>query len=365
MINGIFHIDKKTRITDYSDTTLWNPKEFGVNLVESISPHSSNIDNFKFVLTGDCWENQELLREYRNKGLKIFMASREPIVVESSKHAFFYYEDMKRRHGDYYFCPDVVLAAGQKYADLWKDRTKCEITGYVRFEQYISLSKLSKEGLRKKYSLDGSKRVVFFPAFGPLLFSDTNGGEYIDATDELNEVIPALEEIAKDKDTCVVIKPHPYSHRYYSKVKKSSVKLKRSDDLLRKYWLRDRNGIMVLKQPRFDGSALKEMLYLADIVVACGVSTTILEALLLKKPTINFLPGRTNVGYNKYDVESSVPTVYNIQELVELAKGDVPILDSSDVITKYMGPVDGGFCKRVCEIIKSNVLLSDSIRMEK
>lgn len=355
MINGIFYMDKKTAIIDYRSTDLWNPKKFGVNLVEYVSTRSSDIGNFKFVFTGDCWENQEQLRWYRSKGLKIFMAPREPIVVESSKHAFFYYEDVKRRHGDYYFCPDVILAAGQKYADLWNDRAKCEITGYARFEQYIALSKLSKDGLRKKYNLDSSKKVVFFPAFGPLMFSDINGGMYIDATDELNEVIQALEEIAKDKNTCVVIKPHPYSHRYYGKVKKGSIMIKRSDDLLMKYWRRDRNGIMVLRQSRFDSCALKEMLHLADLVVACGVSTTILEALLSKKPTINILPGRANISCNKYDMENSVPTVYNKQELIELARSDVPILESSDVITKYMGPVDGGFCKRVCEAIRNNM----------
>lgn len=353
MINGIFSTDRKTWSVDFKDSEFWNPEKYGITMFrpETIAD-IKDYSKYKFVFTNDCWENQNELELLKSKGLKIFFASREPVVVPSSVNAFFHYEDMRKRKGNYYFCPDTVFAAGQAYADLWKDKTKCEIVGYIRFEQY--LSKFNRQKIRQKYGLD-DRKVIFFPAFGPLLFEENNGGIYGDITPELNEVILGLEEISKDPNVQVVVKPHPWSQKYYAKIKKGTVSQKISNDIFKKHWDNRNLGLKIIDDFRFTGLIVKELMSIADVVIGSAVSTTILESLLLKKPTINILPGRTNSKNNKYDLENDVITVYNKSDLVKVIRSDVNYVDCSEVVEKYLGPVDGKFCERICTTIKESL----------
>lgn len=309
---------------------------------------------YKFVVATEVWEipMRKTLNYLRNKGLKIFLVPREPFKTDILKDAMFSYERFKWDN-QYYFKPDLVLAPGQAYADLWKDKTQTEIVGYPRFDYYAFPKRWgNKAVLAKKHkSLMPNKKWIFFPDYPPYHYKKVDGKDtMIDLYDAREETMSALYHFGQANDGCQMIsKIHPSSMKPFLKGKGNGREV--SGLLLKQYRNPDRN-LAVIGDNRNDGLLARELLINADVV--CGfTSTMLLEAAMLNKPAVHVLFGNTKDLSGIPEYASYLPVAYNEKELHHLLENAQPL--KNPMVEKYLYRVDGNARTRIFTAIEKEM----------
>jgi hypothetical protein len=365
MIYGLF-LDPRVWKIDFMETGFWNPDQYGVHIDlhrDAFKIPETGIDpKYKFVIATEVWEKpmQRTLQYLQSKGLKVFLAAREPIKHGDLIDAMFSYERFNI-DGNYYFTPDVVLAAGKKYADIWKDKTKTIITGYPRWNYYIDVSKqANRDKFCSKQGLEKDRKIIFFVSYPPYHYKKIDGKDsFIDLFAEHDKTLSILEQFAikHEPKYQIVSKIHPAAMKCYLK---GNDKRKEVAGLLKKYYHAPTKYCKVIGDVRNDGTISKDLLIHSAMVVGYN-STMLLEALLINKPITNIIIGKCKGITTPYD--DLLGTVYTEEHLEasleELDSGfyDNLIQHACDmqIVEDYFYKVDGQCCKRMCEAILAEV----------
>lgn len=348
--------DSRAWNIDFTSSPFWTPEKYGVSFTLSSNlKHSGK--GYDFVLATEVWEipMRKTLKRLHSKGLKVFLAAREPFKTDILKDAMFSYERFKYE-GEYYFTPDMVLAAGQAYADLWKGKTKTVVTGYPRFDYYANTSAWpSKEQVAKKHGLDASKKWIFFPSYPPYHYKKEDDEDVmVDLLDVREKTLRYLEEFAElNTDYQVVVKIHPASMKPFIK---GTGKGNEVFGTLLKRYERPTNAMKVIGDVRASGLEAKELLINSDVV--CGfTSTMLLEAAISGKPAIHLLIGNSAdlKGIPEYanhmPVARDKPSLWSLLHLSQFKA----FPNFRGMVDKYLHKVDGQVCKRICEAVKSEL----------
>jgi len=357
-MKGLF-LDPRTWQIDFQSSSLWSPEKFGLRI--DLHPDAFHIPrqgvkpDYEFVIASEVWEIpiRKTLQYLRDKGLKVFLMPREPLKTDILKEAMFSQEKFFFNN-EYYFTPDVVLAPSPAYAELWKDKTKTVITGYPRWDYYVDRKNwASREAIAKKFGLDPNKKTIFFPSYPPYCYMKENGVDIkIDLFPEREETIRALEEFARhNRDYQVVIKIHPMSFKCYRKKIGSG---KEVSGLLESHYKKPKSYLKVIGDIRNSGRESKELLIFSDIVVGFA-STMMLEAAVLKKPSIFVLFGKSQELQGLPEFKNEMPTAYDANDLHKLLSGNLALGSMDWLIEKYFYKVDDQACKRICEAIKNEL----------
>lgn len=357
MLNGLFIKDGfKTWENDYLKSEFWYPEKYDVNItpIKSNEITEDHIKRSKFVISPCCWELefQQTLRNLKEKCIKTFLVSREPLVPTIYYGALFEYNYFFKNYGDYYFTPDLVLSCAEAYSDLWQNRAPTKIVGYTRFEQYLSLNRFNKKLIKEKYKLSKDKKIIFFPSFQSDLYKRIGDQDSrFSVAIEHEMIMKTLEKISKYDDMQVIVKIHPASQRSYNK-RKSGKKIIREEVVgtLQKYYENKNDNLLVIGS---DGNSdtSKELLFASDLVVGF-CSTMLFEAMLLKKPIVYALFNNLKNEKGLFELENEFPTAYNEKDLENLIISTKKPIKDPKILEKYVGAVDGKFCERLCEAIK-------------
>jgi hypothetical protein len=361
MIKGLF-LDPRSWEIDFRISEFWNPQKYGLDIQPY--PDAFNIykkkrvinKDIKFVLTSEVWEKimRDTLNCIRKQGIKVFLIAREPIKYGDLIDAMFNCEKYNFG-GQYYFTPDVVLAAGEKYSKLWENKTKVYITGYPRWDWYISNNKPTKHEVFKRYGLDNNKKVIFFPSYPPYHYKKQgNKDTMVDLYSAREDTLKTISNFTKlHSQYQFVAKIHPMSMKCYLK------KIGRGDEvsgLLKKYYKTPTDYFKVIGDNRMKGNISKEILLHSDLVVGYN-STMLLEAAVLGKPVIQVMFGDCANLYSPYN--NTFLTAYNDIELVDLlekySQGMLSFGSASKDARSYLHDIDGLSCKRICEVIKNEL----------
>lgn len=358
MIHGLY-LDPRCYNIDLIPNKYWSPEQYGVTI--DLHPDAFNIPKrgidkkYQFVIASEVWEKsiQKSLHYMRNEGLKVFLLAREPIKYGTLIPAMFSYERFKYK-GEYYFTPDLVLASGKKYADLWARKAPTIITGYPRFEQYISLKRqVTKKSICEEFGLEFKKDLIFFSDFPPYHYKKVGEKDsMVDLYEAREQMVQALIKYARRNTAQVVIKLHPMSMKPF--LKKTGVGNEVSGSLL-EYYKNPDKICKVIGDNRMDGQIAKKLLIGCDLCVGYN-STMMLEASILKKPVIQARFGACEEISNPCN--GVFETAYEQEGLVKLLKHfkDCP----NDFISRYgqsvaegfFYKIDGKCCERVCDAIK-------------
>lgn len=360
MLYGLF-LDPRAWTIDLmqssAESGLWRPEDYGVKIdlhSDAFNISKKGIDKkYRFVIATEVWEipMRKSLEYLRKRGLKIFLLPREPFKTAILKDAMFSHQRFYYNN-EYYFTPDVVLAPGEAYADLWKNKTKVYITGYPRFDYYANKARRTTiKSVKKAHKIEPERTIIFFPSFPPYNYKKVNGHDtMVDLFDAREEMIGALRSYAMKNNAQIVIKIHPASMKPF---KKGTGNGKEVSGLLKKYYDKPDEYTKVIGDVRTNGFIAKDLLLISDIV--CGfTSTMLLEAALFKKPAIHMLLGNTEkLGPGIPEYAQYIPTARNENELHDLLKNAKYI--ENPMVEKYLYKIDGKCCKRICKAIKENV----------
>ena len=354
MIHGLF-LDPRAWQIDFTSSAFWNPNKHGLQI--DLHTGAFNIPKqgikpkYKFVIATEVWEipMRKTLKYLRAKGVKVFLAPREPFKTDILKDAMFSYDKFLWEN-EYYFTPDAVLAAGEAYADLWQGKAKTFITGYPRFDYYASSDKWeSKAQVAKKYGLNPAKKWIFFPSYPPYHYKKIDGKDVmIDLKEARESTLQALEAYAKaHPEYQVVVKIHPQSMKPFLK------KTGRGDEvsgLLLERYKKPTDSMKVIGDQRNSGLIAKELLINSDII--CGfTSTMLMEAAILNKPVVHVLFSNTKDLKGIPEYAKYTPSAYDEAELHGLLDQASPT--SNPMVEKYLFKVDGKACERICTAVKS------------
>jgi len=365
MIQGLF-LDPRIWKIDYIASSYWEPNKYGLNV--DLYPDAFNIPKigidakYKFVICSEIWEKpmQNALQYLRDRGLKIFFAAREPIKHGDLIDAMFSYEHFNM-NGRYYFAPDVVLAAGKKYADLWKDKIKTVITGYPRWDWYLDSSKhMGRDKFFTKYGLERNRKIIFFISYPPYHYKKIDGKDnFVDLFEEHDKTLSILEQFAIKYEPMyqIISKIHPAAMKCYLK---GTDKRKEVAGLLKKYYNSPTKYCKVIGDVRDNGTISKDLLMHSDMVIGYN-STMLLEAMLLNKPLVNVILGKCQNISTPYDELSE--TIYTEEQLkMSLDKFKSGLydnhktdIDSMKLVEDYIYKVDGKCCERMCAVIKEEL----------
>jgi len=219
MIHGLF-LDSRAWKIDFTSSSFWDPKKYGVQI--DLHPNPINIPKlgidkkYKFVIATEIWEisARKALQYLRDRGLKVFLAAREPFKTSILKDAMFFHKQFLWNE-EYYFKPDMVLAAGQAYAELWEDKAEVCVTGYPRFDYYVDRSRWkSNEDFKKDHGITPNKFIIFFPSYPPYHYKKVDGKDtMIDLFDAREETLAALRDFSKENHIKyqTIVKIHPAS----------------------------------------------------------------------------------------------------------------------------------------------------------
>jgi len=313
-------------------------------------PKTGVKNKYSFAIATEVWEipMRKTLKYLKQKGLKIFLVPREPFKTDILKDAMFSYETFNW-NGEYYFTPDIVLAPGQAYADLWSSKTKTQVVGYPRFDYYAFSDKWGdKKDLARKYKfLEPDKKWIFFPDYPPYHYKKQDGKDtMIDLFDAREETLSALRHFGETNgDYQMLTKIHPASMKPFLKGKGNG---KEVSGLLLKHYKNPDRTLAAIEDRRTDGVLARELLINSDIV--CGfTSTMLLEAAVLKKPIIHLLFGNTKDIQGIPEYAEYLPVAYNEHELHKLLK--TVEYQPNPMVEKYLYRVDGNARKRIFESI--------------
>lgn len=352
MLHGLFS-DPRVWHIDYLPSKFWTPDIFGVHI--DLHQNAFNIpktginSKYKFFLTSEVWEipMQKTLEYLKNKGTRIFLVPREPFKTDVLEHTLFNYKKFMYK-GSCFFNPDVVLAPNKVYANYWKGKTKCVITGSPRFDYLLGVGKeINKQQIRDKYKLT-NKKIIFFPSYPPIY--NKPGGGFFDIYDGREETLEGLEKFAKNnKEYQVVVKIHPMSFKCY---KKGIGTGKEVTGMLLKYYKNPTEYMKVIGDVRMSGDIAKELLFVSDVVVGF-TSTMLLEAAVLNKHIVHLLIGNTqDVNFTAY--KNYFPVVYDINNMSNLILNEHKT-NTKKLIEDYLFKIDGKTCERICDAIKNNI----------
>lgn len=360
MIHGLF-LDPRSWEIDFNQPYGERSKSITIgDVCLDLHPNAFDIPKtgvkgkYKFVVATEVWEipMRKTLQYLRNKGLKIFLVPREPFKTNILKDAMFSYERFFWNN-EYYFTPDVVIAPGEAYGELWVHRCKTYVTGYPRFDYYAFSSRWSsKNDLAKKYPfLDPNKKWVFFPDYPPYHYKKEGDKDtMVDLFDAREGTLKALHSFGKaNKDYQMISKIHPASMKPFLKGKGNG---KEVSGLLLRYYQNPGRNLAVIGDQRNDGLLAKELLINSDIV--CGfTSTMLLEAGVLKKPIVHILFGNTKDLQGIPEYAKHLPVAYNESELHSLLH-NVEYLPNP-MIKRYLFMVDGRARKKIFQTISEEM----------
>ena len=359
MIYGLF-LDSRAWKIDFTSSSFWDPKKYGVQI--DLHPDPINIPKlgidkkYKFVIATEIWEipARKALQYLRDKGLKIFLAAREPFKTSILKDAMFSHGQFLW-NGEYYFQPDMVLAAGQAYAELWKDKAKVCVTGYPRFDYYVDRNRWrSAEDFRKDYGIAPNKFIIFFPSYPPYHYKKMDGKDtMIDLFDAREEILMALRDFSKENHVKyqTIVKIHPASMKLFLKGKGTG---KEVAGMIKHYYEKPTHYMKVLGDDRLDSTLARELIVNSNAV--CGfTSTMLLEAgIFPQKPVFHILFGNTNGLNGIPEYASHLPTAYNREELFYLLNNPWAS-NSNPMVEKYLHKIDGKVCERMMDCIKEQI----------
>lgn len=356
LVHGLF-LDPRSWEIDFKVSSFWNPEKYGIKL--DVHPGAFNIpkqgigSQYKFVITSEIWElpMQKALYFLRDKGVKVFFAPREPLKTDALKDAMFSYARFFYNNS-YYFKPDLILAPGQGYADMWKGKARSVITGYPRFDYYMDKTRWpNKKNVATKYGLNPNKKWIFFPSYPPYHYTKTkNQDDMIDLYDVREQTLAAiLDFTTKNTDYQAVVKIHPSSMKPYLK---GTGRGDEVSGLLKKYYKSPSESMAVVGDVRSSGTIAKSILVNADIV--CGfTSTMLLEAAMIGKPALHVLFGCSADIPGIPEYIDHTTTAFNIKEMHSFFNN--PSVIPNTMIEKYFYQIDGLSCKRMCEAIINNI----------
>jgi hypothetical protein len=360
-LKGLF-LDPRIWKIDYKSSPAWKPEKHGIEI--DLHPNAFKIPEtginkkYDFVITTECWEKpiRKTLKFLQNKGLKVILVPRE-IAPGKSHHGTMFSDPHFYDNGEYYFKPDIVLAPGQRYYDVWEGRANRKIIGYPRFDICLrpDLWKTRKEILNRHRLED--KKIVFFPSYPPyhVQTKDDGSTEMIYLNDDLEETMKGLEEFAlKHKDEVqVVTKIHPSAQKCFDKGMGPGGEV---SGTLKKYYKNPTPYMKVIGDIRNDSSVAREMIVIADAVIGY-TSMMLLEAIIMNKSVIHTKFDQCRGLYQAMDFSEEIKTIYDKSEMEFAIRG---ALDTNDYIVKNsklveycLYKVDGKFCKRLCKEIKS------------
>ena len=356
MIHGLF-LDPRTWAIDFTTSPFWNPEKYGVKI--NLHPSAYRIpelginSKYKFVIASEVWElpMQRTLDYLRNKGLKVLLVPRE--IAPTKAHGAIMFNFKKFRYKNQcYFTPDIVLAAGSQYAELWEGKAPGKTIGYPRFDVYLDKTKLkTKDQILKRHGIEKNKKIIFFPAYPPYHLQTVNGQSVtVDLYDDLQNTLKALEKYAlSHPEVQVISKIHPISFKCY---KKGAGSKKEVAGLLKKYYEKPTKYMKVIGDIRNDSSVAREMIVMADVVVGY-TSTMLLESIIVGKPTLHLKFKQCRALKNALEFANDITTIYEPEELPGALKREDKLLENNlALVEKYLYKIDGQFCKRLCDTIK-------------
>jgi hypothetical protein len=359
MLNGLF-LDPRIWSIDYISSPFWKPQQHGVNI--DLHPNAFNIPKtgvdakYKFVCTSEIWEipMQKTLEYLKSRGLKIILVPRELMIGHLGNDERYKYKDQ------YYFSPDLTLAAGERYANGWRElnqKIPVKTIGYPRFDIYLrkDLWK-SKQELLAKHGLEKDKKIIYFCSYPPYHGEIEDGKRIlVDAYDDLQNTMGALEQYAiKYQDKVqIVVKIHPMSMKCYLKGIGPGREV---SGLMEKYYKHPTKYMKVLGDNRLDSSASREMIMISDLVVGFN-SIMMLEAVINDKPVIHTYFEQSQKLKTSIIYRNDMPTINKPVQMEEAINAglytDMFILKDKKIVEYALGKVDGNFCQRLCEEIKN------------
>lgn len=362
MINALF-LDPRIWKIDYLTSPFWKPEKYGVKV--DLHPNAFNIPKlgvdpkYKVVIATEVWEKpmQKTLEYLRSKGLKVAFIPRE--LAPAKSHLKLMFDDPQFEYnGKCYFSPDLFLAPGKNYYDLWEGKTDRKIVGCSRFDICLrpDLSR-TKEQIIKRHGIEKGKRIIFFPSYPPYHTQTINNKNVmVDLADDLQNTLKALEKYAlSHPEVQVVSKIHPAAQKCYNK------KMGRGNEVagvLKKYYENPTKHMKSIGDIRNDSSVAREMIISADIVVA-HTSMMMLEAIIMGKPVLHVSFEQWRKLTQVIDYSSEVFTVYKHEDMESalntgLSSDDLIVKDSK-LVRHYLYKIDGKFCERVCDEIRKIV----------
>jgi len=359
VIHGLF-LDPRTWAIDYKTSPFWRPERYGVKIDLHDNDSIPNIgvdDKYKFVIATEVWElpMQKTLEYLRSKGLKVILVPRE--IAPTKSHAAVMFNNFEKfRYKDQcYFTPDIVLAAGRQYAELWKGLVPAKAIGYPRFDVYLGKTKKTKSQMLKRYKAEQDKKIIFFPAYPPYHLQTVDGKSVsVSLYEDLQNTLRALEQYAlSHPEVQVISKVHPMSFKCYRKRMGSKKELA---GLLLKYYKKPTKYMRVIGDLRNDSSIAREMILMADVVVGY-TSMMLLESLVVGKPTLHLKFKQARTLKDTLEFSNGITTIYEPEELAPALDnmGDKLLDNNMALVEKYLHRVDGKFCERLCEEIKEIV----------
>jgi len=356
MLHGLF-LDPRIWNIDFITSPFWNPKKHGVSIDmhdNAFNIPKSGVDSkYKFVVATEVWEipMQKTLEYLRNKGLKVILIPRELMPGKISNDERFKYKDQ------YYTTPDLVLAPGERYGNMWADMVNTKVIGYPRFDIYLRKDLWpAKDVILKKHGLESNKKIIYFCSYPPYYIElQDEKRVLIDAYDDLQNTLRSLEQYAiKHQDEVqVVVKIHPMAMKCYVKGMGPGREV---SGLMEKYYKQPTPYMKVIGDNRMDSSAAREMIMISDLVVGYN-SIMMLEAMINNKPVIHTLFEQGSklkgiIEYNKY-----MHTVHHPDEMegaLDIGLNtDKLIVKDMKIVEHVLHKVDGNFCERLCTEAKN------------
>ena len=391
MIKGLF-ISRQYSETvwerDFKSSTVFNTEKYGIKIDVCKDYKNMFNHNFQKILNEnyDFFMTEEVrlikfrecvLDKLRENKKKVILISQEPFISDtiSRQKAYFFHKKCLRGK-EYLFVPDAVFVPGTVMDSWWKKYTTCRtyVTGYPRFDYCsVNYQRPSREEIIKKYNLAADKKIILFLSYPPYMYAEPQGGEPIGglepdiiaeaakAKDNLVDLYSAHEQtikafetfVTKNSEYQVIIKVHPMAYKVFiNKKKKFGSGVEISGTML-KYYENPTNSIKVIADEKNTGDVAKELLIVADIVTGHG-STMLLEAMMLNKPVIHILFGKTQKLHLHPEHEIWFPTAHTEKELFDI----IPNVEAryiESLVERYFCKNDGKTCERICEAIKEEL----------
>ena len=252
------------------------------------------------------------------------------------------------------FIADYLCCVGMVQCRIWEKQgvpaDRLFVTGYPRMDYYQQPEKWpAREAVFAKFGLDPSKKTVLFPA-QTAIPDDIN----IDFSRLKRETMQVLFALArKHPEIQIIVKPH---------VKQQMVLT--GYELLARLRL-VKNFVLVP-----DSIDIRDLITNVDLIVA-GNSTTLMEGMIVGKPTIlTKWDTAMQPGFLEYHEWKASPTALSKEELGPmildlLDKGKPPEemkAGREKIVYEYLYKQDGKACERIFEAVELVERSSDRLK---